>query len=126
MQPSLLLALAAAGSLGTLCRYLLTLLVVSWCGSFPLHTFVVNMVGCLLFGACWALGHGRWPGNVTLTVLVGFFGAFTTFSSFAFDCVMLGQDRRFLALALDLVGQNLLGLLAMWGGIRFGTWLGAA
>lgn len=126
MQASLLLAIAVAGSLGSLCRYLLTLLVVSWCGTFPLHTFVVNLVGCLLFGVCWAIGHGRWPTNVTLAVLVGFFGAFTTFSSFAFDCVMLGEDRRFVALCVDLVGQNLLGILAMWGGMRLGSWVAAA
>ncbi|MCC7065038.1 MAG: CrcB family protein [Planctomycetes bacterium] len=125
MQASLLVAIAVAGSLGSLCRYLLTVLVVSWCGTFPLHTFVVNLLGCLLFGVCWAMGHGRWPANVTTVVLVGFFGAFTTFSSLAFDCVMLAEDRRFGALAANLLGQNVLGLLSMWGGIALGNWLSA-
>lgn len=125
MQASLLVAIAVAGSLGSVCRYLLTVLLVSWCGTFPLHTFVVNLLGCLLFGMCWAIGHGRWPANVTTAVLVGFFGAFTTFSSLAFDCVMLAEDRRFGALALDLLGQNVLGVVAMWGGIACGNWLAA-
>ena len=120
MQPGLLLAIAAAGSVGSVCRYLLALLVTSLCGTFPLHTFVINALGCLLFGVCWAIGHGRWPTAVTQTVLVGFFGAFTTFSSFAFDCVMLGADRRWIAFAVDLLGQNAVGLLAMWCGMVLG------
>lgn len=120
MQASVLTAIALAGSLGALSRYLMTVLIVSWCGTFPLHTFVVNLIGCLLFGVAWAIGHGRWSEVVTAAVLVGFFGAFTTFSSFAFDCVMLAEDRRFVGLAVDLVGQNVLGLLAMWGGMRLG------
>lgn len=120
MDVPLLLGIAAAGSLGAVARYLLSQFVVSLCGTFPLHTFVVNLAGCLLFGIVWAIGHGRWPTQVTLTVLVGFFGSFTTFSSFAFDCVMLTKDGRIGAMLLNAAGQNLLGAVAMWGGI----WLG--
>ncbi len=126
MQASVLVAIALAGSLGALSRYLMTVLIVSWCGAFPLHTFVVNLVGCLLFGVTWAIAQGRWSEVITAAVLVGFFGAFTTFSSFAFDCVMLAEDRRFLAMAANLLGQNALGLLAMWGGMRLGGLLAAA
>ena len=67
MQASLLLAIAAAGSVGSVCRYLLGQLVLAWCGEFPLHTFVVNALGCLLFGVVYAVGSGRidlclrWP-----------------------------------------------------------------
>lgn len=120
MQASLLLAIAAAGSVGSVCRYLLGQLVLLWCGEFPLHTFVVNALGCLLFGGVYAVGSGRWPSHVTAAILVGFFGAFTTFSSFAFDCVALAQERRWLWFGLDLVGQNVVGLLAMWGGMALG------
>lgn len=120
MQASLLLAIAAAGSVGSVCRYLLGQLVLAWCGEFPLHTFVVNALGCLLFGVVYAAGSGRWPSHVTAAILVGFFGAFTTFSSFAFDCVALAQERRWLWFGLDLVGQNVVGLLAMWGGMVLG------
>ena len=53
-------------------------------------------------------------------VLVGFFGSLTTFSSFAFDCSVLWQERRYAMLVADLLGQNVLGLLAMWAGIVAG------
>ena len=125
MQASILVAIAAAGALGSVCRYLLSELIVSWCGTFPLHTLVVNVTGCLLFGVAWGIGTGRWPAIVSLTVLVGFFGGFTTFSSFASDCVLLGQARRFPALALDLLAHNVVGCLAMWGGMAFGGWVAA-
>jgi CrcB protein len=126
MQASTLVAIAVAGALGSICRHLLGELVIAWCGAFPLHTLVVNVTGCLLFGVAWGYGSGRWPALVSVTVLVGFFGAFTTFSSFAHDCVVLGQARRFAAMALDVLAQNAVGLLAMWGGMVLGTRFGAA
>lgn len=125
MQASTLVAIAVAGALGSVCRHLLAELVVAWCGAFPLHTLVVNVAGCLLFGIAWGYGSGRWPAIVTVTVLVGFFGAFTTFSSFAHDCVVLGQARRFVALAVDVLAQNVIGLVAMWAGMALGLRLGA-
>ena len=125
MQASHLAAIAVAGALGSLCRHLLNELVTSWCGTFPLHTLVVNVAGCLLFGVAWGLGNGRWPTIVTLTVLVGFFGAFTTFSSFASDCVQLGQAGRFVAMAGNVLAQNAIGLLAMWAGMSLGSWFAA-
>ena len=118
MQASLLVAIAVAGSLGSLCRYLLTVLVVSWCGTFPLHTFVVNLLGCLLFGVCWAMGHGRWPANVTTVVLVGFFGAFTTFSSFSLQTLILMRDGEWFAAAGNALGSVVVCVIATWAGFE--------
>jgi len=126
MQLSLLAAIATAGSAGAVCRHLLAELVRSWCGTFPLHTLVVNVAGCLGFGIAFGCGHGRWSPTVSAAVLVGFFGAFTTFSSFAFDCVQLLETRRLLALAVDVVAQNGLGLLGLVAGIALGRWFVAA
>lgn len=120
MQGTLLLAIAAAGSLGAVSRYLLTLGVHALCPQFPLHTFVVNVLGCLLFGVCWAAGNERWSPVLSNAVLVGFFGAFTTFSSFAFDCLALYEQQRLWSLLANVVGQNVLGLLAMLAGIALG------
>ncbi len=120
MQATLLVAIAAAGSLGAVSRYLLGNLVQAWYPQLPLATFVVNVIGCFGFGLCWSLGLGRWSPHLHAAVLVGFFGAFTTFSSFAFDCHALWQEGRYAVLFLDLLGQNVLGLAAMWGGIVAG------
>ena len=85
-------------------------------GTFPLGTLVVNLLGCLLFGVCWGMAQGRWTPLVQTAVLVGFLGAFTTFSTFAHDGLQLIEARRWLALMANLLVQNVVGLLAVWGG----------
>lgn len=121
MQATLLVAIAVAGSLGAVGRHLLGNLVFDHCPGWPLHTAVVNVIGCFGFGFCWRLAAGRWSPNVTAAVLVGFFGSFTTFSTFAFDCNALWTERRYLSLAVDLVAQNALGVLALAAGIALGS-----
>lgn len=125
MPPPVLVAIAVAGSLGALLRFLLVqALLVRWPGQ-PWATAAVNVVGCLGFGLCWALAQGRWSPAVTAGVLVGFFGAFTTFSSFAFDCQQLLVERRYLTMAANVLAQNGAGLLAMVAGILLGErWRG--
>ncbi|MFN7591312.1 MAG: fluoride efflux transporter FluC [Planctomycetota bacterium] len=115
-------AIAAAGSVGAVLRFLLVQLLQSWPGA-PWATAAVNVAGCLGFGLCWALAQDRWSPLLTTAVLVGFFGAFTTFSSFAFDCQQLLAERRYAALLGNLAVQNLLGLAALLGGIGLADWL---
>ena len=117
MHATVLLAVAGAGALGAVSRYVAVLAVRHWCGPDPLPIAVVNVLGCFGFGVCWALAHGRWSHPVATAVLAGFFGAFTTFSAFALDGHLLLVERRVLAFALNVVGQNALGLGALWLGI---------
>ncbi len=89
-----LLALCIAGALGTLARYGLQGLVQRWAGgSFPWGTLAVNALGCLAFGVIWTVASDRGligPQMRTI-LLVGFMGAFTTFSSFVFETAQLGR-----------------------------------
>lgn len=116
-------AVAAAGSLGAVARHL----AVQWLHGqqlgAPWATALVNVLGCFGFGWCWALGQGRWSPLLMAAVLAGFFGAFTTFSSFAFDSQQLLAERRWLLLVGNVVGQNVLGLGALLGGIAVADWL---
>jgi CrcB protein len=120
MQLSLVLATAFAGGAGTLARYAIAAGLRSAWPELPLATAVVNVLGCFGFGFCWALAQGRWSPLCSAAVFVGFFGGFTTFSSFAFDCHELWVARRFALFAVDVVGQNVLGLAA----VAAGLWLG--
>jgi CrcB protein len=118
-----ILALAVAGGLGTLARAGLGYLVQDRLGPrFPGGTAVVNMVGCFLFGLIWMLGsdRGRISPELRTVVLVGFMGAFTTFSSFVADNAFLGTQGRLWTAALNLVGQNAVGLLFFALGVRLG------
>jgi hypothetical protein len=53
-------------------------------------------------------------------VLAGFFGAFTTFSAFAYDVAVLWQQGRHLTALADILLQNLIGLAGMALGLWFG------
>ncbi|NCC24148.1 MAG: chromosome condensation protein CrcB [Deltaproteobacteria bacterium] len=117
----LLIALAGAG--GTLARYWLSGLVYSVLGrGFPWGTAVVNVFGSFLFGLIWILAENRMAINAeTRTILlVGFMGAFTTFSTFIFESSALMTDLQWARLAVNVVGQVLVGLVALRLGFFFG------
>lgn len=118
-----LLWIGAAGALGTLARYAVSGLGARWqTGGFPSGTLVVNALGCLLFGLLWALGEHRLviATETRLIVTAGFLGAFTTFSTFAFETARLLQDSRLGLAVLNVVAQNGVGLAAVWLGIALG------
>ena len=118
-----LLWLALAGAVGTLSRYGLAGLVHKVAGaSFPWGTVVVNLVGCFVAGLLWVLFENRWPvsGEMRVIVLVGFMGAFTTFSAFILETGELMRSAEWLRAAGNLVLQNSLGLLALFVGMALG------
>lgn len=120
MLPKLLM-LGLAGALGALSRYGLAGLVQRWAGgSFPLGTFVVNILGCFLFGLIWGLLEHRLGPQFRLVVLTGFMGAFTTFSTFAFESAGLLQHGQWAWALLNLAGQNVLGLALVIAGLALG------
>ena len=113
------LLLGVAGALGSMARYGLSALVGHWTGNaFPWGIFVVNVLGCFLFGAIWA-GLGVFhllDDAARIVLLTGFMGAFTTFSTFLFDSDVMLRNGDWGALALNLVGQIDLGLAALRAG----------
>jgi fluoride exporter len=118
--------LALAGIFGTWARYGLTYLVPRLLGAgFPWGTLAVNALGCFLFGVVWMLWEDRLRISVeTRTiVLVGFMGAFTTFSSFAFETAEQIRDSQWLLAGANIIGQNVLGLVCMFLGFAVGRWL---
>lgn len=121
MQKLLLIGLA--GALGALARYSLGGLVQRFTGAtFPWGTFVVNIIGAFLFGLIWSLVEQRLVISVEARVIIlsGFLGAFTTFSSFMFETSsLIGEAQWGLAL-LNVGGQIVLGLAAMFLGLAAG------
>jgi fluoride exporter len=108
-----LLLIALAGAAGTVARYGLTLGCTRLFGDrVPAGTLVVNLLGCALFGLVLALfrDRARLGPEAATVLLVGFMGAFTTFSSFVADSHALWADRPALAVA-NVVVQNVVGLV---------------
>ena len=114
-----LLAIAIGGAIGSVARYLLTGLVVRHSGSlFPLGTFVVNVIGCGVFGALAGLASSRlsFSPEVRLFWFTGILGGFTTFSSYAFESFALVREGHFLAAGANIAGQVVLGLIVLAAG----------
>jgi len=118
-----LLWLALAGALGTISRYALAGFVHKFGGaSFPWGTFVVNVTGCFIAGLLWALFENRWPvsGEMRVIVLVGFMGAFTTFSAFILETGELVRTAEWMRAAANVAFQNGLGFIALFAGMMLG------
>ncbi|HBO42457.1 MAG TPA: fluoride efflux transporter CrcB [Planctomycetaceae bacterium] len=115
--------IALAGALGTLARYGLSKLVQESTESlFPWGTLAVNVLGCLVFGVlCSAMGERFAVSPQTRTILlVGFMGAFTTFSTFAFETGELIREGSWLLAAGNMTASNILGLTALLVGLALG------
>jgi len=115
------LLLALAGAAGTLARAGVTQVGFRLFGAgFPWGTLVVNVAGALAFGAIVGLARARWALSPALetVLLVGLLGGFTTFSSYAFQAIELWQAGRPAAAAGYVLASNILGLAAVWGGLR--------
>jgi fluoride exporter len=113
------LAIGALGALGALLRYALGEAVGRVAiGPAWLPTLVVNVLGCYLLGVVDRLALvGALTPSLRLVVVVGFLGAFTTFSTYAREMVALGAARDYGGLVLQVLAQNLLGVLAVLAGM---------
>lgn len=109
-----------AGGCGTLARFGCHRLFYSvWVWNTPWGTAIVNIVGCFCFGMVAELFERRahWPPEVQLIILTGFFGAFTTFSTYMFEIgELLKQGNWFHALG-GFLFQNGVGFAALVLGI---------
>ena len=105
------------GGLGSVARYLLGIALPA--RTFPLGTWLANLIGCLLIGY---LAQTLARDNAALRALciTGFCGGFTTFSTLSLECVQLWQAQQFATLALYLAASLLLGLTAVAAGLMLG------
>ena len=114
------------GFMGAIARYLVSqwanaALVERW-GAFPYGTLAVNVLGSFglaLFGAWFSARVGLAP-HLRLLIGVGFFGAFTTFSTFATETVSLLKGGMMPTLLLNILLNNSLCLLGVACGLMLG------
>ena len=118
-----LVAIAVGGSLGALARFWVANGLYDWLGrSFPHGTLFVNISGSFLMGLLTALALMRFPVSVEFRsfVLVGFLGAYTTFSTFAFETLSLLEEGEVLKGLLNVFLSVVLCLAAVWFGMVIG------
>lgn len=122
-----LLIVGLGGAMGAIARYCTTWLALRWFGpQFPWGTLVANLLGCFVMGLLFALSrdHIAFSGeSAKLLWMVGFLGAYTTFSSYALDSVYLLRQHSLSMMFLNVGLQNLLGIFLVIVGMRVAEWL---
>jgi CrcB protein len=116
--------IAIGGALGANARYLVSVWSARRYGTgFPYGTLIVNLTGSFVLGflavaaAGLAFGH-----EVQLLISIGFIGAYTTFSTFAFESFGLIRRRAYALATANVVGSVLVGLALAWVGMSAGGW----
>ena len=97
--------------LGANARYLIGNIVVKAAGSaFPYHTLLINLSGSAALGffLSWSTSRAAIDPSWRLLCTVGFFGTYTTFSTFAYESVALLQSGDVLRFAANVLGTNAL------------------
>ena len=115
--------LVVAGAVGALLRYAAELHVRRHLGpEFPWGTLVINVSGGFVLGLLTGLADHQGVPTAVLTVVgTGLLGAFTTFSTFAFDTVSLAERGRIGGAAANVGASIVLGLGAAALGILVGV-----
>jgi CrcB protein len=124
MQNFLILSIGAV--LGANSRYWLGAWAAQkWGSSFPFGTLIINVSGSLLLGFFMTLATERFMLDPRWRLLfaVGFLGAYTTFSTYAFESYTLLANGQWLAGLGNLLSSTLLGVLAVGIGVFLGKLL---
>ena len=101
-----ILLVALGGSVGAVLRYVVSL-VLNNQTSFPLNTFLVNALGCFLIGLFYSnLAEGSNSMNIKSFLIIGVLGGFTTYSSFAFEAMVLLKNQLFKQAMLYVLLSN--------------------
>lgn len=116
----LVLAIAGGGAVGAVLRHFMNSAVASWTGSgFPWGIFSVNILGSFVMGVLVSLFALAWEPSQEMKAFltVGVLGAFTTFSAFSLDAVMLAERGSWAAATFYTAGSVVLAIAGLYVGM---------
>ncbi|HEX8026202.1 MAG TPA: CrcB family protein [Candidatus Limnocylindrales bacterium] len=122
-----LVLIAIGGAAGAVSRYLADAFVSDRLGGeFPWGTLVVNASGSFVLGLLFALAIEKsvLPASIRGPVMIGFIGAYTTFSTLMLESWRLAEDGAVALAAINLAGSAAIGILAVLAGLTLGRALG--
>ncbi len=111
--------------MGTVSRYFMSGVVYKIFGTdFPYGTMSVNLIGCFILGVLASLAEKKFflGTNMRLLLMIGFCGAFTTFSTFILETANLMKDGETIRAAVNVFLSVLIGFIVL----RLGVYLGEA
>lgn len=121
-----LFAIAAGGAAGALFRFWISSGVYQLLGrGFPYGTLAVNVLGSLAMGFLYVLLLERLSASPELraALLIGFLGAFTTFSTFSIETLNLIEQAELLKAGLNMLLSVSACIVACWFGLIIGRQL---
>jgi CrcB protein len=123
-----LILIGAGGFFGAIARYLID----GWIsgstrvGAFPAGTFVINLSGAFALGLLFALAleKAAIDPRIRGPVMIGFLGAYTTFSTLMLESWRLAEDGSWALALLNLTLSVVLGMGAVFAGLTVGRAIG--
>lgn len=123
----ILVFVALGGAAGSIARYVVDGWVLDRTGTaFPYGTLVINLSGSFVLGLLAALTMDRalLPAEIRGPLMIGFLGAYTTFSTLMLESWRLLEGGQALLALANAAGSVALGLVAVGGGLLIGRAIG--
>lgn len=111
-------AVGFGSCIGGVVRYLISVALKNQSQNFPVATFIVNILGCLLIGICYGFATRipAIPKNIVLLLTTGICGGFTTFSTFANESLQMINSQSFIGLIFYISASVILGIAMVFCG----------
>lgn len=121
-----LVLIGLGGFAGAVTRYVVDGFVADRTGgAFPWGTLAVNLTGSFVLGVLFALTTERaiLPPEIRGPVLIGFIGAYTTFSTYMLETWRLAESGAVGLALVNVVGSSALGIVAVVAGLALGRYI---
>lgn len=110
-----ILVVAVGGAVGSVARYVCSLLLVRADQAMPIAIPFVNILGAFILGIVFSALDKEHPAYLLLAV--GFCGGFTTFSTFSMESWQLISAGRLGSAAIYILGSVIFSILAFGFGL---------
>ncbi|MBV20090.1 MAG: fluoride efflux transporter CrcB [Cytophagia bacterium] len=110
----------AGGMIGAILRYLIIKLSF-FNFSFPINTFIVNILGCFLVGILMkysSISNKELSNMINNFMIIGFCGGFTTFSAYSIDSINLLNESKYFLFLSYMISSSIIGIIFCYIGLN--------
>ncbi|MEH7350935.1 fluoride efflux transporter CrcB [Gottfriedia acidiceleris] len=112
------LLILIGGFFGAILRYIIGLSIHPLSNGFPIQTFLINIIGCFFLGFFLPMAKVKLKPEYTLLIGTGFTGAFTTFSTFSLENVILMDEKKLLVSLVYIISSLVVGISLAYLGFK--------